>query len=152
MSSHRLEPRHCLQDGKRFTPKRKDQVFCGKKCQRAAVSKRYHLSKYLTGEDKRAGYSVRKLRELLTDRLQRSEYLDAMAAYVESVQQIARWQKLEQLRRDALAKLEQPQIALRCIVLHDGEPPPPSTEEENSAGVSSTDGLLAVVAYGRPRQ
>ena len=150
MSTPKFEPRSCQQDSKRFIPKRKDQIYCSKTCQRAAVSKRYHLSKFLTGEDKQTRYSLRKLHALLADHMQRSEYLDAMAAWVESTQQITRWKNIEHARREALAKLEQPKLSCRCCVLHDGEPLPPATEAEVCAGLSSTDGLVAVVVFGRP--
>lgn len=149
MDSTTLEPRQCEQCGRRFLPKRIDQRFHTRACQRDSVKKRYHLAKYQTGEDKRIRYSVRKLRELLgKEKLDRSDYLDALAAYAEAEQQIAHWQQLKQQRAQVLKQLARPGLRGRCIVLRDGEPPPQPTDEDEKFGVSSTDGLMAVVAFG----
>lgn len=149
MDSTTLEPRQCEHCGRRFLPKRIDQRFHARACQRDSVKKRYHLAKYQTGEDKRTRYSVRRLRELLAnEKLDRSEYLDALAAYAESEQQIAHWQQLKQQRAQVLKQLARPGLRGRCVVLRDGEPPPQPTDDDEKFGVSSTDGLMAVVAFG----
>ena len=49
--------------------------------------------------------------------MQRSEYLDAMAAWVESTQQITRWKNIEQARRESLAKLKQPKLDFRLVYI-----------------------------------
>ncbi len=146
------EQRNCQHCGRRFEPKRKDQVFHSRECQRAEVIKRYHLSKFQSGKDRRIRYSVAQLRQQLSDQgLQRSEGLDALAAYVECDQQLALWSRLKQERYQALMKCGG-LSAGRCVVLRDGEPPPALHHHSSLFGVSSTDGLLAVLAFATEPQ
>lgn len=145
------EQRSCQYCSKRFLPKRKDQVFHAKACQRAAVKKRYHLDKFQTGAEKRSRYSSRKINEVLTEqKLEPSDYLHAMAACAEADQQIRAWQIRKQTRESVLAKLPRPSFALRTVLLKDGEPPPAAIDREVRFGFSSTDGLIAVVVFARP--
>lgn len=151
LSKSSPEQRSCHYCSKCFLPKRKDQVFHSKQCQRAAVRKRYHLDKFQTGAEKRSRYSSRKINEVLTEqKLEPSEYLHAMAACAEAEQQIRAWLLRKQTRESVLAKLPRPSFALRTVLLKDGEPPPAAMDREVQFGFSSTDGLIAVVVFARP--
>lgn len=148
--AEQFEARACAFDGKRYLPKRRDQRFCSRECQRAAVLREYHLRKFKSGQTKRERYSQPELSaQLEASGLRRCERLDAVAALIEAQEQVKLWTGRAALRRAALDRLPKPTGGGRKVkarILRDGSPIGP-LEGARDYGVSSTDGLLAVVVY-----
>lgn len=148
--AHETEARACDFDGKKYLPKRRDQRFCSRECQRAAVLREYHLRKWKSGQTKRERYAQEDLAaQLKAGGLERCERLDAVAALIEAQEQVKLWTARVALRRAALERLPKPPEGgskIRARVLKDGSPIG-ELEAANRFGVSSTDGLLAVLCY-----
>lgn len=144
--------RSCEFDGRPFVPRRKDQRFCSRKCQRSAVVREYHREKWRTGEEKRARYSVRKMtEELASAQLARDAFLDGIAAIKEAEEQVKLWTARLSVRREAIKSHGRPEgLEVKGRVLKDGEPVGEPIERAVCFGVASTDGLVAVVVFGRP--
>jgi hypothetical protein len=146
-----IPARSCKFDAKTFVPKRRDQLFCSKACRRAEVKRQYHAAKFSDGASKRARYDARKLLQgLATHGVKADAYAAAIAALKEAEEQSKAWTARIAARRSALQKLARPEgVELVARVLVGGEPPGPAIDRADRVGVASTDGLVAVVVFGR---
>lgn len=146
-----IPARSCKFDAKTFVPKRRDQLFCSKACQRAEVKRQYHAAKFSDGASRRARYDARKLLQgLAVHGVKADAYASAIAALKEAEEQSKAWTARIAARRSALQKLARPEgVELVARVLVGGEPPGPAIDRADRVGVASTDGLVAVVVFGR---
>lgn len=92
-----------------------------------------------------------QLGELASKRL---GWLDSHARVIEAEQQIALWKQRLIARQAQLAKVNagDERLGMRLIArkLQEGEPVGEAPEETQAVGLSTTDGLLAVVVFARP--
>lgn len=147
--------RRCPMDMRIFTPGRRTQVYCCKRCRKLAgrlkqtgaknqplFRRTLSLPAVLARiSDER---SMRGLPELGS-----SEYLARYAAVVEAQMQIATWQARLAEREKTLGSTTDPGYLMRRIVLRPGEPLDlPAGYRE--MGVASTEPSLAIVCLGRP--
>ena len=144
--------RSCAFDGRTFSPKRVDQKYCSRACQRAAVLRDYHLEKFRSGEDKRTRYNSRVIAEALSKAgLVRDSYLDAIAAVAEADEQVKLWTQRLSMRKQVANRMPGAVgVQIKGRLLKEGEPVGEPIERANGFGVACTDGLIAVVSFSRP--
>ena len=140
----------CEWCGKSFIQRKRDQRFCGKEHQRAAVNKRYHMQKKVDARRPRMSEAsiAEQIGELASRRL---EWLDAQARCVEAEQQILACKGRLLARKAALAKHDQAAgMKLIARKIEEGEPVGEPPEGTQAVGIVTTDGLLGVVVFARP--
>jgi hypothetical protein len=88
--------------------------------------------------------------ELSGAQLVRDGFLEGIAAVKEAEEQVKLWTARLGIRKKAVEKLARPEgVEIKGRVLKDGEPLGEPLERAASFGVASTDGLVAVVVFGR---
>lgn len=147
-------PRRCPIDQRLFHPKRRHQLYCGRRCRKAAarlreagVSKQAFVRRALSlpallgqaGEQR----SLAGLPEL-----QAAPYLAAQAAVIEAHMQATMWQQRLAERRQVLAACPDPGFRWRRLIVRPGDPLA-VPDAYTHLGAASTEESLAVVVVGR---
>lgn len=147
-------PRRCPIDQRLFHPKRRHQLYCGKRCRKAAgrlreagVSKQAFTRRALS-LPVLLGQAAEQRSLAGLPELQGAPYLAAQAAVIEAHMQATLWQQRLTERRKALAACADPGFRWRRIVVRPGEPLT-VPDGYTHFGAVSTEESLAVVVAGR---
>lgn len=145
------ERRRCPIDSTLFTPSRSTNLYCTPRCRKRAYRLRATPGKVHTRRvvdvEELLSNAAEKHRVTHGKEVVRAAYLDSYAAVVEAELQVNIWQDRLAKRRAALRDLSDPEMSVKRLVLHPGEPVtfPPLAD---AFGGCSTDGSLAVVCVG----